>query len=57
MDLATPVTNDTETSQKGGILLYSVESFNDRTYYAYSEDHASADNLCVSASNDEKKKK
>ena len=57
VDLATPVTNDTETSQKGGILLYSVESFNDRTYYAYSEDHASADNLCVSASNDEKKKK
>jgi Neuraminidase (sialidase) len=57
VDLATPVTNDTETSQKGGILLYSVESFNDRTYYAYSEDHASADNLCVSASSDEKKKK
>lgn len=50
VSLATPVTSDTETNQKGGILLYSVENFDDRTYYAYSEDHASADNLCVSAS-------
>lgn len=54
--LATPVTDDAETNQKGGILLYSVESFNGRTYFAYSEDHASADNLCVSATPEEKKK-
>ncbi|MDO4805022.1 MAG: hypothetical protein Q4A32_09420 [Lachnospiraceae bacterium] len=56
VSLATPVTSDTETNQKGGILLYSVESFDGRTYYAYSEDHASADNLCVSASAADKKK-
>lgn len=50
IDLAVPKTDESVEYKMGGILLYSVESFNDRTYYAYSEDHASADNLCVSAS-------
>ena len=35
-------------NQKGGILLYDVQKFGSSTYFVYSEDHLSSDNLCVS---------
>ena len=48
IDLDSPVAGDDETKLKGGVLLYSVNTFGNEIFYVFSENHLSDDNICVS---------